>query len=233
MTTIRHDAAGLDLIGRSLDSGAAVVLPMPMPLPYAVVGRDAAAVNGAKGRPTDQPCGVAVADFADITPFLRLGQETLAFARWLMTDRLINLLLPVTDAPPEWMAPSISSGRFAVMLGWLPALRSLLDDRDHLFVSSANVTGGAVAVTAAVAEQALGPDVLVLDGDLLRQPVTGSGSAAIIGIAPDGALQLVRSGVQDADRDDHPAFLAELRQLWTDRQEDSALPTVALRADIL
>src|SRR5690242_6373635 len=109
MTTIRPDAAGLDLIGGSLDNGAAVVLPMPMPLPYAVVGRDAAAVNSAKGRPADQPCGVAVADFGAVTPFLRLDQDTIAFARWLMTDRLINLLLPVTDEPPEWMAPSVSS----------------------------------------------------------------------------------------------------------------------------
>ncbi|WP_091530586.1 Sua5/YciO/YrdC/YwlC family protein [Microlunatus soli] len=216
-TAITLDAAGLDRIGGSLDSGAAVVLPMPLPLPYVVAGRDAGAVNRAKGRPADQPCGVAVADFDRVTPFLRLDQESLAFAHWLMTDQLINLLLPVGDDPPDWMAPSISAGRFAIMLGWLPAIRRLLDDRDHLYVSSANLTGGSVAVTAAAAEQTLGADTPVLDGDRLRQPRGESGSAAILSVESDGAVQLVRSGIQTVGRDDHRIFLDELRQAWSDR----------------
>lgn len=219
MTTIGRDAAGLDRIGRSLDDGAAVVLPMPMPLPYAVVGKETAAVNRAKGRPADQPCGVAVADFDSVTPFLRLDQELLAFARWLMADQLINLLLPLAADPPGWTEPSTSAGRFAIMLGWLPALRPLLEDRDHLYVSSANLTGGSVAVTAASAEQSLGADHLVLDGDQLRQPRGESGSAAILSIEPDGAVQLVRSGVQNLGRDDHQVFVAELRQRWSGRPD--------------
>lgn len=216
MTIVHLDRAGLARVGTLLDAGEAVVLPLPSPLPYAVVGRSIQSVNAAKGRAADQPCGVAVARFASVMPDLGLAPADVAFARWLMSDRLINLLLPINEPAAAWMAPSTRNGRLAMMLGWLPALRPVLDERHHLYLSSANRTGGSVARTAPAAQQELGTDAVVLDGDALRDRGGDSGSSAIIGVEPGSQLTLVRSGIQDADYDDPDRFLSDLRRAWND-----------------
>jgi tRNA A37 threonylcarbamoyladenosine synthetase subunit TsaC/SUA5/YrdC len=156
MTVVRADEVGLRQVGRALDANMPIVAPLPTPLPYVVAGSDAAAVKVAKGRPAEQASGVAVADFTLVTPYVELDEDTLAFARWLSAHELLNLLLPAGEGSPAWMRPSTSKGWFAVMLGWLGRLRPLLDERSHLYVSSANRTGGKVAVTAATANAAFG-----------------------------------------------------------------------------
>ncbi|NKY54460.1 hypothetical protein [Nocardia vermiculata] len=44
--------------------------PVVPPLPYAIFGIGPGIVNGAKGRPADQPAGIVIADIAAVTPFL-------------------------------------------------------------------------------------------------------------------------------------------------------------------
>ena len=55
MTIMRADEEGLRQVGRALDASIPIVVPLPAPLPYAVAGSDAAAVNMAKGRPPSRP----------------------------------------------------------------------------------------------------------------------------------------------------------------------------------
>jgi L-threonylcarbamoyladenylate synthase len=165
MTIVRADEEGLRQLGRALDASIPIVVPLPTPLPYVVAGSDAAAVNVAKGRPAEQATGVAVSDFTLVTPYVELDEGTLAFARWLSAHELLNLMLPVGEGGPAWMRPSTWKGWLGVMLGWLGQIRPLLDERGHLYVSSANRTGGEVAVTAATANTAFGDEFLVIDGD--------------------------------------------------------------------
>jgi tRNA A37 threonylcarbamoyladenosine synthetase subunit TsaC/SUA5/YrdC len=165
MTIVRADEEGLRQVGRALDASIPIIVPLPTPLPYVVAGSDAAAVNVAKGRPAEQATGVAVAEFTLVTPYVELDEDTLAFARWLSADELLNLMLPVGEGGPAWMRPSTSRGWLGVMLGWLDQIRPLLDERGHLYVSSANRTGCEVAVTAASANTAFGDEYLVIDGD--------------------------------------------------------------------
>jgi tRNA A37 threonylcarbamoyladenosine synthetase subunit TsaC/SUA5/YrdC len=183
--------------------------------PYVVAGTDAGAVNVVKGRPAGQPVGVVVADFAMVTPFVELDRETLAFARWLSAHELMNVLLPAGDDRPEWMRPSTSAGWLAAMLGWFGHLRPLLDERGHLYVSSANRTGGEVAVTAATADVAFGDRLLVLDGDAERDQSVASGSAAMVRVGPRRRVEVVRHGVHDAGfAGDPDRFLGELSRRW-------------------
>ncbi|MDT7711398.1 MAG: L-threonylcarbamoyladenylate synthase, partial [Pseudonocardiales bacterium] len=123
MTIVRADEEGLRQVGRALDASIPIVVPLPTPLPYVIAGSDAAVVNVAKGRPAEQATGVAVADFTMVTPYVELDEDTLAFARWLSAHELLNLMLPVGKGGPAWM--------------WRP----LLDERGHLYISSANRTG--------------------------------------------------------------------------------------------
>jgi L-threonylcarbamoyladenylate synthase len=214
MTIVRGDE-GLGRLDEALAANVPVVLPLPVPLPYVVAGTGAGAVNVAKGRPAGQAVGVAVADFAMVTPFVELDRETLAFARWLSARELVNVLLPVGDGGPEWMRPSTSKGWLAVMLGWFGHLRPLLDERGHLYVSSANRTGGEVAVTAASANVAFGDGLLVLDGDALRDQSVASGSAAMVRVGPRRRVEVVRHGVHDAGfAGDTDGFVRELSRRW-------------------
>ena len=210
MTIVREDEPGLRRVRAALDERVPVVLPLPVPLPYVVAGAAAGAVNEVKGRPAAQPVGVVVADFAMVAPFVRLDRETLAFARWLSANELVNLLLPVGPDGPEWTHPSTSKGWLAIMLGWLGHLRPLLDERGHLYVSSANRTGGDVAVTAPAANHAFGDRLLVLDGDHARDQSVASGSAAMVRVGPRRHVEVVRPGL-DGDTD---AFLRDLDRRW-------------------
>lgn len=53
---------------------------------------------------------MAVADFTLVTPHIELDDDTLAFAQWLSTHELLNLMLPVGHGCPAWMRQSTSKG---------------------------------------------------------------------------------------------------------------------------
>lgn len=215
MTVVRADEQGLRLAGRELDADVPVVLPLPTPLPYIVAGSDAGAVNQAKGRPAEQVAGMAVADFALVAPHVDLDEQTLAFARWLSAHELLNLMLPVGEAGPAWLRPSTSKGLLGVMLGWLDQIRSLLESRGHLYVSSANRTGGEVATTAAAANNAFGDEMLVLDGDPARDQSVAAGSATIVRVSAHQQVDLLRHGINDAGHTGaSEEFLRELSRRW-------------------
>jgi L-threonylcarbamoyladenylate synthase len=218
MTIVRGDE-GLRRLGEALAGNVPVVLPLPVPLPYVVAGSGAGPVNVAKGRPAGQAVGVVVADFAMVAPFVELDRETLAFARWLSARELVNVLLPVGDGGPEWMRPSTAKGWLALMLGWFGHLRPLLDEWGHLYVSSANRTGGEVAVTSAAANTAFDDELLVLDGDELRDQSVVSGSAAMVRIGSRRRVEVVRHGVHGAAfAGDTDRFLRELNRRWDNRE---------------
>lgn len=127
----------------------------------------------------------------------------------------MNVLLPVREDTPDWMRPSTSRGWLATMLGWFAHLRPLLDERGHLYVSSANRTGGEVAVTAASADVEFGDGLLVLDGDAVRDQSVASGSAAMVRVGPRRRVEVVRHGVHDAGfAGDTDRFLLELSRRW-------------------
>jgi hypothetical protein len=44
-------------------------------------GSDAEAVNAAKGRPAEQPAGMAVADFTLVTAHIELDKDTVVFVQ--------------------------------------------------------------------------------------------------------------------------------------------------------
>ena len=215
MTIVRADVAGLRRAGRVLGAAMPVIMPLPVPLPYVVASLDAAVVNVVKGRPADQPVGVAVADFSLVTPHVRLDAETLALARWLTADQLLNLLLPVANSCPAWMRPSISRGWLGITMACHHLTRTLLDRSGHLYVSSANRTGHPVALTAPAASAAFGDTLLVIDGDPERDPSAASGSATLVRVGPGRRLDLVRAGIHDAAfAGDTGRFLRHLTRRW-------------------
>lgn len=198
MTIVAADAEGLRRADCVLDAGRAVILPLPTPLPYIVASPDAAAVNTVKRRPSGQPVGLAAADFSLIIPHVDLDTDTLALARWLTADQMLNLLLPVRAGGPAWMRPSTSKGWLGMTLACSSQTRALLNQRGHLYVSSANHTGCPAALTAPAADAAFGGQLLVINGDPAREPFSVSGSATILRIGPHRHLQVVRHGIHDA-----------------------------------
>ncbi|WP_433781395.1 Sua5/YciO/YrdC/YwlC family protein [Actinomycetospora sp. CA-101289] len=190
-----------DEVGRALDAGTAVVLPLPVPLPYVVAAAGPAAVNEAKGRSRDQPTGLGVADFALVEPWLALDPPSAALARRLTDDLLLSLFVPVVDHAPDWLLPG-PSGLVGVTTACSDRARPVLQRHGgHLALSSGNRTGSDVAVTAAQADAEFDGHLLVLDGDDERDPTVPCGSAAIVAVPPGGALQLMREGIQTAGRD--------------------------------
>jgi tRNA A37 threonylcarbamoyladenosine synthetase subunit TsaC/SUA5/YrdC len=88
-----------------------------------------------------------------------------------------------------------------------------LDERGHLYISSANRAGGEVAVTAATANTTFGDEFLVIDGDAVRDQSVASGSAAIVRVGPHQQVDVVRHGINDAGfAGDTSRFLQELTQ---------------------
>lgn len=222
MTIVRADVAGLRHAGRVLGAATPVIMPLPVPLPYVVASLEAVVVNVVKGRPADQPVGVAVADFSLVTPHVRLDAETLALARWLTADQLLNLLLPVTDSRPAWMRPSTSQGWLGITLACHHLTRTLLDQSGHLYVSSANRTGHPVALTAPAANSEFGDALLVIDGDPARDHSSASGSATLVRVGPGQQLDLVRHGIHDAAfTGDTERFLQYLTRRWERSRRDA------------
>lgn len=196
MTIVPFGKPGLDDVTAVLRRGDAVGLPMPSPLPYAVVAADAETVNVTKGRSPGRPVGMAVADLGLVAPFVDLDEETLAHAAHLSGVELFNVMLPVREHFPGWAAGSVARGFLAITLAWHARLRPLLDEAGHLFVSSANRTGGTTTVTAAALDAEFGGQLLVLDGDCLRNQAVHSGSATILRLHRRLGVEVVRRGIQ-------------------------------------
>jgi tRNA A37 threonylcarbamoyladenosine synthetase subunit TsaC/SUA5/YrdC len=156
---------------------------------------------------------MAIADAADILRYVALDPESWQFAEWASRVRKVNLLVPVTDAVPDWVRPTVAAGRAAVTLAWPAELRPLLDGFGHLYLSSANRTKREVATTAHAAGTEF-PDLLVLDGDRLRDATTRSGSAAIVSFGRQLATHVHRSGVHLDGWPDAGSFLAGLERDW-------------------
>jgi L-threonylcarbamoyladenylate synthase len=215
MPIVAADAAGRQQAGRVLDAGGAVIVPLPTPLPYVVASLDAAMVNVAKGRPSEQPVGLTVADFSLVTPHVELDADTLALARWLTADQLLNLLLPVGDGRPAWMRPSTSKGWLGVTLACLDQTRALLDQRRQLYLSSANRTGYPPALTAPAADAAFAGQLLVINGDPARALSVAAGSATIVRVGSHRHLEVIRHGIHDAAfAGDTQRFLQHLIRRW-------------------
>ncbi|TDD70349.1 hypothetical protein E1293_34865 [Actinomadura darangshiensis] len=217
MAIRRLDQDGLRMATQELTAGRVVVIPFPSPLPYVIAGTTAPGVNTAKGRPAEQPTGMAIADPAGIRQYITLDPESLQFAEWASRVRKINLLVPVTDDVPDWLKPAVVDGRAGITLAWLPELRPLLDSFGHLYLSSANRTKNDVATTAHAAGTEF-PDHLVLDGDRLRDPTMKSGSAAMILFDKDLATRIHRGGIHLDGHPDPDAYLTDLKRAWQSRR---------------
>ena len=216
MTVVSLDPHSIDMASAVLRRGEPICIPMPSPLPYAVGARTARAVNEAKGRPGDQPAGMAIGNIDVVAPFVDLDDATLSYAEWLSAVRLLSIMLPVSGTVPEWAAGSASRGFVAVTLAWLPELKSLLDPTGHLFVSSGNTTGGSATVAAPAAAAQVGGRGRVLNGDAPRGRATPARSASIVRIQRGLKVEVVRPGIQHAARGVPPdrvlrSLLAEWR----------------------
>lgn len=198
MSIVRANETGLHDALADLETGLPICVPIPSPLPYAVSATSPQTVNQVKGRPLDQPVGMAIAELALIQDFVDVGGETLAYARWLSSSRLFSIMLPVQAQVPDWAAGSVSRGFIAVTLAWLPEVRSLLDAFGYLFLSSGNVTGGTAAVTAQEADAEFGSRLMVVDGDRYRDQSAPRGSASILRFGRSLEVDVVREGVQHA-----------------------------------
>jgi len=215
VTVVGHDHEGLSSVSAALEAGEAVLLPFPAPLPYAVAARSARTVNELKGRSSLQPVGVALADLSLVSDFVGLDEQTLDFARWVSADQLCSVMLPVAGDTPLWVRGATSGGMLAVTLAWLPQLRGLLGDGGHLFVSSANRTGGRVATNAADADRSFGGSAVAVDGDAWRDQGLRAGSATILRLGPGLKVEVVREGINDqlfAGRPD--GFVDALMSRW-------------------
>jgi tRNA A37 threonylcarbamoyladenosine synthetase subunit TsaC/SUA5/YrdC len=211
MTILPIDAGGLAATAADLRAGEPVLIPAPTPLPYVVAGTRAEAVNLAKGRPERQPCGVLVADVDALLPQLDLDEPGARLARWISRVERANLLVPISADAPAWLGAAAADGLVGITSAWIEEARPLAREFDHLFVSSANLTRGPVATTAAAADRVFGGRRLVLDGDPLRDPGVEHGSAAILEVGRGGALRLVREGVNGRSFTDPGAYLDDLR----------------------
>jgi tRNA A37 threonylcarbamoyladenosine synthetase subunit TsaC/SUA5/YrdC len=199
-------------VATALRRGEAVLVPFPSPLPYAVAATTAAAVNEAKGRPPDQPCGILLASADDVLPHVDLDRATADLARWLGEIEQANLFLPLRPGAPDWLAASAVDGIVGITLAWLTQTRPLAGEFGHLWVSSANRTAGPVGVTAPEVDTIFAGERLVLDGDAVRDASPAHGSAPITEVGRHGRLRVARDGVNNRDlAADHAAYLAGLR----------------------
>jgi tRNA A37 threonylcarbamoyladenosine synthetase subunit TsaC/SUA5/YrdC len=195
----------------AMRSGSPIVIPAPSPLAYAITGTQAAAVNTAKERPASQPVGVSVADIEILAPYLDIAAGVLPLARWLCESELVSLLAPVRPGPPDWLAPAISDDMlFFTSTPWLDRAATIIATFGHLYMSSANMTGGPSATTAAAAGQAFGDKLIVLDGDPWRDQTRPQGSTTMVALTRDGDLAVARPGINNA------AFGADLDGYATD-----------------
>lgn len=212
MTVVPCDRAGLDLVTRALEAGAAVLLPTPSPLPYVVAGRAAERVNTTKGRPAGQAVALWVPDLTPVAPWIALAPGRLPLLRRLLVDELVTVLVPARATPdaPAWLEPSLRDGYLLLAGPSLPALGALHTGPRPLYVSSGNRTTQPPAATAAEAAAAFGPEVLVLDGDGYRDAGARHASSTMLRFGAGAGLEVVRHGVQDAAFANGEAYLKDL-----------------------
>jgi L-threonylcarbamoyladenylate synthase len=201
---------------QALRSGSPIVIPAPSPLAYAIAGTQAAAVNSAKGRPASQAVGVSVSSIEVVAPYLDIAAGTLPLARWLCESELVSLLVPVRPGAPGWLAPAISDGMlFFTSTPWLDKAAAIIAAFGYLYMSSANMTGGQSATTAAAAGQAFGGKLIVLDGDALRDQTRPHGSTTMVRLSSDGDLAVARPGITStAFGADLDAYASDLCRRW-------------------
>jgi L-threonylcarbamoyladenylate synthase len=199
MPVLPIDDRSVGLAIEALRSGSPVVIPAPSPLPYAITGTQAAAVNAAKNRPTHQLAGVSVAGIDVIGPYLDLDESLLPLARWLGESELVSLLVPVRPGGPDWLSPAISGGMVLfTCTPWLPGIAAIITTFGHLYLSSANITGDRSATTAAEAGRAFGSRLIVLDGDEYRDRSRPHGSTTMVRLGHAGELSVARTGINNA-----------------------------------
>jgi tRNA A37 threonylcarbamoyladenosine synthetase subunit TsaC/SUA5/YrdC len=173
-------------------------------------------VNTAKGRPANQPAGISVADIDVVAPYLHVADGVLPMARWLGESELVSLLVPVRPGTPGWLAPAISDGMlFFTSTPWLDKAAAIIATFGHLYMSSANMTGGQSATTAAAAGQAFGDKLIVLDGDAWRDQTRPHGSTTMVRLGRNGDLAVARPGINSAAFGaDLDAYASDLSQRW-------------------
>jgi tRNA A37 threonylcarbamoyladenosine synthetase subunit TsaC/SUA5/YrdC len=208
------DAAGLRVAAHAMLAGRAVVLPTCSPLPYVVAGRDPAVVNGAKGRPADQPVALWVRGVDELAPLLQLDSDRLLLLVWLMTRELVTVLVPVArpDDCPRWLLPSVSKGYALVCDPALPTLTELRTDLHPVYVSSGNRTRRRPAVTVGEADEGFGHELIVVDGDADRDLSRPHASSTMVRLERGGGLSVARHGVQDTPSGGppNPGYLDDL-----------------------
>lgn len=194
----------------ALESGAAVVLPNPIPLTCVVAATDPAAVNLAKSRPADQPVATWAASpqrWADLVPDLALSARLVEAAHHLLTRELVTLLVPVRPRPA--LAPSTRDG-YALLFG-AHTMAELFEGLGPVYVSSANRTGHTPAPTPEAAARMFPPTVPILGA------VDTSGdrrATTTLKLTPEGELTLTRTGAQDHANGGPAAYLRLLADRW-------------------
>jgi L-threonylcarbamoyladenylate synthase len=207
----------------ALLSGAPIVFPTPSPLAYAIAGTDAAVVNTAKGRPADQSAGLSLSDLDVVAPYLDVAEGVLPMARWLSESELVSLLVPVRPGGPGWLRPATVEGRLCFTCApWLPDIAKIITEFGRLYVSSANLTGGQPATTAAQAGQAFGDRLVVLNGDLLRDRSRPHGSTTMVRVSRGGDLTVIRPGINNrAFGEDLAGYATDLAARWRARGREA------------
>lgn len=205
----------------TLRAGAPIVIPLPSPMPYTITGTNAAGVNGAKGRPADQPVGLTVNNIDAVAPYLDIAKNALPLARWLGESEMVSLLAPVRPGGPRWLRPAIHDGMlFFASIPWIPEFAEILDEFGHLYMSSANLTGSRPATTATETEAAFGDRLLVVDGDRLRDGTQPHGSTTMVRMSSSGELAVARSGINNAAfGSDTEGYATNLAARWQSRAD--------------
>ncbi|TDC75954.1 Sua5/YciO/YrdC/YwlC family protein [Streptomyces hainanensis] len=210
-------------VRRALAGGLAVVLPNPAPLTCVVAGTRPAAVNTAKERPADQAVALWAhhpATLDRLTDHLELGPDAHRFARRLLAEELVTLLVPLRRPRdvPDWLSPAARDG-WTLLFGvrWQP-LAPLLADFPLLYVSSANRTGSPPAATPADATAVFGPRVPVLaDPAPAPAPATAGPlrrATTTVRLHPDARTTLHRHGAQDHPHPGADHYLDHLHRAY-------------------
>jgi tRNA A37 threonylcarbamoyladenosine synthetase subunit TsaC/SUA5/YrdC len=174
-------------------------------------------VNAAKGRPPGQAVGLSLDRVDRVAPFLDLDEESLALAEWLCDTAGVSLFVPARPDPPEWLSPAVADGvAFFTATPWLPGPDRLLAEVGAVYMSSANITSTAPALTADTAAAAFGATLLVLDGDPWRDPDRRHGSTSILRLDGQGQLAVARTGINDLG-EEPTAYVDRLRRAWDRR----------------
>lgn len=222
MTILALNSDGLAHVSAALRRAEAVIIPLASPLPYVVAATTASSVNELKGRPRAQACGMPVGHLGSVAPHLDLDPTTIELARWIALVERASLFVPLLPDAPNWLRSTSVNGFAGLTVAWLEQTSALADELGYLSVSSANLTSAPVAVSAHEADRIFDGERLVLDGDPYRNASAPQGSATIIEVRRQGALRVVRDGINNRLFGADPAaYLEALRERFArDRPRD-------------